>query len=136
MMQYHVLATVFNIVAAVLERSWIFQRGTMNQITSICVEYKHVDDGSEAWHVFTSEQITGLFVVSKDPETAYNDVATSIALLLRLNEGVKCRVRPELTFNEFLNAARLASSEVSGKKKKQDAPTRLSNTRYAVQMAA
>jgi hypothetical protein len=74
--------------------------GTPESLTErgvIRVNYKYV----EGWHVFTSEEVFGLYVANKDPERAYNGVATSIQLLLELNEGIKCEVSPEFTFQGF-----------------------------------
>lgn len=102
-----------------------------NITSSICVEYKY----REGWHIFTSEEVFGLYVASKDQELAYNDVATSIQLLLELNEGIKCDVHPELTFKEFLKVARTKPSQ-SKATKKQTAPRSLSSARYALHMAA
>lgn len=66
--------------------------------TSIEVKYKGVD----GWHIFESDELVGLLVASKDPKTAFNDVATSIEKLLMLDEGITCTARPELTLDDFL----------------------------------
>lgn len=71
-------------------------------MTSIRIEYKF----SEGWHVFTSKDVPGMYVASKDAETAYNDVAPSIELLLRLNEGVACKAAPEVSFRQFVESTR------------------------------
>lgn len=54
--------------------------------TSICVNYKY----AEEWHVFSSEDLPGLYIASKSAEAAYKDVAPAIEKLLELNENVKC----------------------------------------------
>jgi hypothetical protein len=66
--------------------------------TSICVNYKF----AEQWHVFSSDDLPGLYVASRDAERAYKDVGAAIEKLLRLNEGIACRARPELSFQQFL----------------------------------
>lgn len=101
----------------------------MNARTSICVSYKHV----EGWHIFTSDEIRGLYVASSDAELAYNDVALSIEKLLKLDEGMVCKVEPELTFAEFVNAVRHSREQ---KKEEVSQPMRLSSHRYSVYACA
>lgn len=73
--------------------------------TSIQVKYRHMLDG---WHVFTSDELPGLYVASKDAELAYHDVATAIEKLLLLDEGIKCKTRLEVPFGQFLGMLRQA----------------------------
>ena len=94
----------------------------MRQITSIMIEYKHV----EGWHVFSSAELPGLYVASMDAREAFNDVATAIAKLLELNDGIKCKVEPELSFEDFINQ-RTQKTIL-----KTDRPPALHNQRYAV----
>ncbi len=76
---------------------------TMSDLmTSVCVRYKYVD----GWHVFSSDDVAGLYVASTDAEKAFNDIGPSIELLLKLNEGIECVVKPEFQFSEFLRATR------------------------------
>ena len=105
----------------------------MTEITSIRVDYKFVD----GWHVFSSEQIAGLYVASQDPERAYNDVGTSIEKLLKLNEGIECSVTPELSFPEYVEAqrARKVPAPKLGKASASQ-PKSLSSQRYAVSACA
>lgn len=77
-----------------------------DKISSVGVRYKATFDG---WHVFTSSELPGLYVASHDAETAYNDVAPSIEMLLRLDEGVECTIRPELPFQQFVSMLRKAN---------------------------
>ena len=70
----------------------------MSQITSIHVDYKHVD----GWHVFSSKDLPGLYVAHADAETAFNDVTESIEKLVFLDTGVQCHVAPEMSFSEFM----------------------------------
>ena len=58
----------------------------------------------DGWHVFTSNDVPGLYVTSEDPKTAFNDVAPSIETLARLNDGIECVVQPLLTYAEFMQA--------------------------------
>jgi hypothetical protein len=74
--------------------------------TSVGVKYKSTIDG---WHVFSSEELPGLYVASQDAELAYNDVATAIEKLLWLDEGVKFQIRPEVPFVQFLAMLRRAA---------------------------
>lgn len=76
-----------------------------DNISSVGVRYKATFDG---WHVFTSDELPGLYVASNDAETAYNDVAPSIEKLLLLDEGVECTIRPELPFAAFVSMLRHA----------------------------
>lgn len=70
--------------------------------TSIDIAYKMAD----GWHVFTSEQLPGLYVASPDAETAYNDVGPALEMLLKLDEGIVCKAKPELSFEEFVQETR------------------------------
>ena len=91
----------------------------MTKMTSICIDYKNVDD----WHVFTCQDLPGLYVASGDRETAYNDVSKSIEALLRLDFGIECRAFPEKPFAEFV---RQTGADVA------EAPIALTSRRYAV----
>lgn len=66
--------------------------------TSIEVDYKFAED----WHVFSSEALPGLYVASRNAETAYSDVPVAIQKLLFLDEGLDCVVKPEQSFREFI----------------------------------
>ena len=66
--------------------------------SSIAVAYKHV----EGWHVFTSEELPGLYVASRNAERAYSDVAIAIQKLLKLDFGQDVTVAPESPLSVFL----------------------------------
>lgn len=74
----------------------------MTVVTSVHATYKAIGE----WHIFTSADVPGLYVASRDAQAAYDDVAPSIQALLRLNEGVECEVRAEQSFADFLRSLR------------------------------
>lgn len=91
--------------------------------TSICVSYKYAED----WHVFSSDDLPGLYVASKDARVAFQDVATSIEKLIFLNESVRIKAIPELSFKQFLE--KIEGTEV-------DDILVLSDKRFIIQEAA
>ena len=93
--------------------------------TSILATYKSVD----GWHVFQADEMPGLYVASRDPAKAFDDVALSIKTLVRLDTGVECTVTPEKPFKEFLNSIKTHESQ-------PESPVVLSNKRFAVSGAA
>lgn len=72
----------------------------MTAKTSICAKYKNV----AGWHIFQSDELPGMYVASREAERAYNDIAPSIELLLKLDEGIACTAIPEVSFHEFIAA--------------------------------
>jgi len=70
--------------------------------TSISTSYRAVD----GWHVFVSDDLPGLYVASKDLCSAFHDVANSIQVLLKLDEGIDCTVAPEVSLQDFLAVVR------------------------------
>ena len=70
----------------------------MPQTTVIGVTYRLIDD----MHVYTSEDVYGLYVADRDPKRAYDAVAPSLRKLISLNEGVECQIEPALTYSELL----------------------------------
>lgn len=91
--------------------------------TSILATYKSVD----GWHVFQADDMPGLYVASKDPVKAFNDVALSIKTLVKLDTGVECTVTPERSVKEFI-----ASIKAHEPKTEEPEPIVLSNKRFAV----
>lgn len=65
--------------------------------TVIHVGYRYI----EGYHVFTSEDVYGLYVAEKDSQKAFDAVAPSLQKLIMLNEGVKCVVEHAQTYIEF-----------------------------------
>jgi hypothetical protein len=95
----------------------------VQQITSLMIEYKHV----EGWHVFTSKDLPGLYVASMDARSAFEDIPTAIQKLLELNDGIKCKVEQELSFEEFLRRTTKKAPRAA-----ERPPAALQNHRYAV----
>lgn len=65
----------------------------------ILVDYRIID----GWHVFTSDQVRGLYVANPDQHLAYESVAPTIEKLLAENESVHVAVKPVLPFGTFLD---------------------------------
>jgi hypothetical protein len=75
----------------------------MAELTAaIRVSYRFID----GYHVYTSDDVYGLYVANRDPARAYAAVGPSLEKLIRLNEGISCRVEPVLTFSELVRSAR------------------------------
>jgi hypothetical protein len=72
----------------------------MPQTTAIWVTYRFID----GLHVYTSDDVYGLYVANQDPERAYNAVAPSLQKLINLNEGMNCRIEPALTYPELVRS--------------------------------
>lgn len=68
-------------------------------MTTVRVDYKEQD----GWHVFSSDQIYGLYVASKELETAFEDVGPTIEKLIKLNYNLDVKVHPVPPFEEFLD---------------------------------
>lgn len=101
----------------------------MGKLTSsVCVKYKYAD----GWHVFQSDDIHGLYVANKDARTSFDDVKVAIEKLIFLDEGIKCTVQPEMTFEEFLYYSK---GKESFKEDKMQTPI-MSNKRYLVYASA
>jgi type I restriction enzyme R subunit len=66
----------------------------MARAASIRVHYRFVG----GYHVYTSDDVYGLYVANQDPYVAYDAVAQSLEKLIKLNEDLDCRVEPTLTF--------------------------------------
>lgn len=73
----------------------------MPQTTVIRVTYRFID----GLHVYTSDDVYGLYVANRDPQRAYAAVAPSLQKLISLNEGMNCQVEPAMTWSELLRAA-------------------------------
>jgi hypothetical protein len=71
------------------------------RVTAIRVTYRLID----GFHVYTSDDVYGLYVANQDPKKAYDAVAPSLAKLILLNDGIVCRVEPTLTYAELVRSA-------------------------------
>jgi hypothetical protein len=74
----------------------------MARAASIRVHYRFVD----GYHVYTSDDVYGLYVANEDSRAAYDAVAPSLEKLIKLNEDLDCRVEPTLTFSELVRSAK------------------------------
>ena len=69
---------------------------------AIAVSYRFID----GYHVYTSSDVYGLYVSNRDARAAYDAVGPSLERLIKLNEGIDCRVEPVMTFSELIRAMR------------------------------
>ena len=63
----------------------------------ITVEYKIVD----GYHVFTSKDLDGFLVASKNVENAFADIAPVMERLLKDNKGIEAKVEPLRPLSDF-----------------------------------
>jgi len=70
----------------------------MTKATIVEVGYRYLD----GYHLFTSNEIKGLFIGSSDYERAFYDVANAIQILMKANHNVDCTAQPMQTFQEFI----------------------------------
>jgi hypothetical protein len=68
------------------------------EAATIHVQYKFVD----GYHVFTSEDVRGLYVASKDPQKAFEDVGPVLQELIAMKLKGSCEIEPTMTFDEFV----------------------------------
>ena len=68
---------------------------------TVRVSYEHAED----YHIFTSAEVGGLFIASKDQEKAFDSVAPAIEALVLEAEGTSMVVEPAMTFDEFFGIA-------------------------------
>jgi hypothetical protein len=73
-----------------------------SQAATIRVVYRFID----GYHVYTSDDVHGLYVAHQDARQAYEAVAPSLEKLIQLNDGIVCRVEPALTYSELVRSAR------------------------------
>lgn len=74
----------------------------MELTAAIRVNYRFID----GYHVYTSDDVYGLYVANRDAVCAYAAIAPSLEKLIQLNEGISCHVEPALTFSELVRSAR------------------------------
>ena len=73
----------------------------VKRATAIQVTYRFID----GYHVYTSDDVYGLYVAHQDPQKAYEAIAPSLEKLIKPNEGIVCRVEPTLTYSELVRSA-------------------------------
>jgi hypothetical protein len=81
------------------------QRSTVRtdpEYVAISVRYRFVD----GYHIFTSPDVRGLYVASRDPRNAYDSVAEVLQELASRQSGVPVEIVPTLTFEEWINRGR------------------------------
>ena len=66
---------------------------------AISVRYRFTD----GYHIFTSKDVRGLYVASRDPRKAYDDVAEVLQALATKQSGVEVEIVPTMSFEEWLN---------------------------------
>lgn len=97
------------------------------KMTAVRVKYEFID----GHHVFTSDDVRGLLVVSQDAATAYEDVGRSIETILKLSEGMDCQAMPLERFKDY---TRRKAAEQSAQ---SEEPTiRLSSQDFALSACA
>jgi hypothetical protein len=69
------------------------------EYVSIKVGYRFV----EGYHIFTSPDVRGLHVASRDPRKAYDSVAEVLQELISRKNGPVVKIAPALTFEEWLD---------------------------------
>jgi hypothetical protein len=66
--------------------------------TTVKVQYRHRD----GYHIFTSDQVFGLYVATKDAEHAIKLLQPSLETLLDKNYSIKCKLEMAADFCEFV----------------------------------
>ena len=94
---------------------------------TINVQYRNV----EGYHVFTSDDVGGLYIASKDPRKAFDDLKPAIELLVRKNEGFDCVVEHAMTYRDFMAARQRGVDE-----SELPQPAVLSNSQFVLRAAA
>lgn len=77
--------------------------------TVIKVKYRKLNE----YYVFTSDQVSGLYVCSKNPETAVGEICEAVELLKWINDSVECKVRLTQDFYDFIAHERAANALAS-----------------------
>jgi len=98
------------------------------KFATISVSYRNVND----YHVFTSEDVYGLYVASRDGEKAFNSLAPALTLLIHRNEGLNCYVEHASSYRRFVDAQKM---ELAVKGRDGD-PLVLGDTQFIVRPAA
>jgi hypothetical protein len=68
------------------------------KVGTIRVKHKY----KNGYHIFTSDDVRGLYVASKDPKKAFDDLCPVLQELILLKLKVPCEIEPTMTFDEFM----------------------------------
>jgi len=66
---------------------------------TVRTQYRFVD----GYHVFTSEDVRGLYVASKDAREAFDSLCPVLEQLINLKLKVRCEVEPAMSFDQFMD---------------------------------
>ena len=66
-------------------------------VMTVRVQYKHRD----GWHVFSSNDVPGLYVASKDPLKAYDDVPIALKAIMDMDYSCEWEVTRAESYEEF-----------------------------------
>lgn len=78
------------------------------EATTISVKYRFID----GYHIFTSDDVYGMYVAHQDAQIAYEHVQPSIKELVKQNEDIDVSVAPVLSFEDFVNLLRETATAV------------------------
>ena len=62
----------------------------------------------DGWHVYTCNELPGLFLASKDDNKAYGDLPEAIRLLFKLDFGRDVTVAHKIGYSQFLDQIALS----------------------------
>lgn len=94
------------------------------RVGTIRAQYRFVD----GYHIFTSEDVRGLYVASKDAKKAFDSVCPILRELVSRKLKIACEVEPTMTFDEFM-------TDVEARRAMPDLPA-LGNREFIVRRAA
>lgn len=86
---------------------------------TLCVEYRLIEGN----HIFTSKDVKGLYVASKNAEKALNGLPGIIKKLFKYNHNIECEVQPLALLRDLV------------KEEVPDRPVEVSNKEYLLQVA-
>lgn len=56
----------------------------------------------DGYHLFTSDDIFGLFVGGNDLDEAFDSISPMIERLMKLNHDIECTAQPTITLPQYL----------------------------------
>jgi hypothetical protein len=80
----------------------------MNEFATISVRYRLID----GYHVFTSDDVRGLYVANQDPEQAFDACSEVLSALLTYKFGIEIEVTPAATIEEFMRKIRAETAVI------------------------